>query len=122
MLLHDDRRQALLARDAPDGAQQLLHDDGRQAFERLGQAQAGRGVAAVRAVARAGRARAVRFSCRVSEAKMLRSCGPQPMPAAARWCAGSGCSATPPRWMVPACWRVAPARVSMSVVLPAPLR
>jgi hypothetical protein len=39
MLLHDDGRQALLARDARDGAQQLADDDGRQAFERLVQQQ-----------------------------------------------------------------------------------
>src|SRR6218665_2243665 len=110
MLLHDDRRQALLARDAPDGAQQLLHDDGRQAFERLAGEQQARGGEP------GGAGGGVGFWGTVREGKLLRPCGTQPMPAAARWCAGSGCSATPPRWMVPACWRVAPARVSMSVV------
>jgi hypothetical protein len=36
-----------------------------------------------------GRATAVRFSSTVSDLKMLRSCGTQPMPAAARRCTGS---------------------------------
>ncbi|OQC05992.1 MAG: hypothetical protein BWX79_02174 [Alphaproteobacteria bacterium ADurb.Bin100] len=39
MLLHDDGREAFIARDACNGAQQFLDDDGRQAFERLVQQQ-----------------------------------------------------------------------------------
>jgi hypothetical protein len=39
VLLHDDGRQAFVARDARDGAQQFLDDDRRQAFERLVQQQ-----------------------------------------------------------------------------------
>ena len=35
MLLDDDGRQALFARDAADPPQQLFNNDGRQAFERL---------------------------------------------------------------------------------------
>ena len=77
---------------------------------------------AVARPARAGRATAVRFSCTVSDLKMLRSCGTQPMPAAARSCEGSLCRATPASSIVPACWRVAPARVSINVLLPVPLR
>jgi hypothetical protein len=75
---------------------------------------------------RAGRATAVRFSCTVSDLKMLRSCGTQPMPAAARSCEGKRCNASTadptPSMMLPPCCRVAPASVLISVVLPVPLR
>ena len=39
MLLNNDRAQAFFPRDAADGAQQLLHDDGGQALQRLIQQQ-----------------------------------------------------------------------------------
>ena len=42
-------------------------------------------VDALAAVQGPGRATAVRFSSTVSDLKMLRSCGTQPMPAGARW-------------------------------------
>jgi hypothetical protein len=127
VLLDHDRRQAFVARHAADGAQQLGHDDRRQAFQRLVQQQqfgvehqrAAEGqhllLAARQLVPRLrrrssrrgkswntrftsqgpGRATALRFSSTVSDLKMLRSCGTQPMPAAARRCAGSVCRSCP---------------------------
>ena len=67
-----------------------------------------------------GRATAVRFSSTVSERKMLRSCGTQPMPSAARVSGASAIRGRPGRR--PAKRRVTPTRLSISVVLPTPLR
>ena len=53
---------------------------------------------------------------------MLRSCGTQPMPAAARWCGGSAVTSRPASTMRPAWRRVTPTSVLSSVVLPVPLR
>ena len=72
---------------------------------------------------RPGRATAVRFSSTVSERKMLRSCGTQPMPACgALVAARSAVMSRPSRRMLPPMWRVTPTIVLTSVVLPVPLR
>ena len=62
------------------------------------------------------------FSCTVSERKMLRSCGTQPMPSAARVSGASAPTSRPPSAIEPAKRRVTPTRLSISVVLPTPLR
>jgi hypothetical protein len=62
------------------------------------------------------------FSCTVSERKMFRSCGTQPMPAAARASGDSVAISRPPRLREPAKRRVTPTTLSISVVLPTPLR
>ena len=62
------------------------------------------------------------FSSTVSERKMLRSCGTQPMPARARWSGRSGVMSRPPTAMVPPNRRVTPTIELISVVLPVPLR
>ena len=67
-------------------------------------------------------ATAVMFSSTVSDLKMLRSCGTQPMPAMARWSGRMRVTSTPPRRMVPARRRVRPTMVLMRVVLPVPFR
>ena len=69
-----------------------------------------------------GRATAVRFSCTVSDLKILRSCGTQPMPAAARFSGFRRVMSRPASACVPPCRRVTPTMVSISVVLPTPLR
>ena len=69
-----------------------------------------------------GRATAVRFSSTVSERKMLRSCGVQPTPRRARACGGSWAMSSPPSQMRPPKRVVTPISVSISVVLPTPLR
>ena len=65
---------------------------------------------------------AVRFSSTVSDLKMLRSCGTQPMPAATRWSGRSPRSRGRRTRSIPARWRVTPTSVVSSVVLPVPLR
>src|SRR5215475_115122 len=62
------------------------------------------------------------FSSTVSERKMLRSCGTQPMPARARWSARSGVTSRPPSVTEPPKRRVTPTMELISVVLPVPLR
>ena len=69
-----------------------------------------------------GRATAVMFSSTVSERKILRSCGTQPMPAAARASGARVATSRPPRLSEPANRRVTPTMLSISVVLPTPLR
>src|SRR5947208_2285522 len=69
-----------------------------------------------------GRATAVRFSSTVSDLKMLRSCGTQPIPARARWSARSGVMSRPSRPIRPARKRVTPTIELIRVVLPMPLR
>ena len=71
---------------------------------------------------RPGRATAVRFSSTVSERKMLRSCGDQPMPAATRRSGRSRVMSRPSRRMLPALCVVRPTSELISVVLPVPLR
>ena len=73
-------------------------------------------------VQRPGRATAVRFSSTVSDLKMLRSCGTQPMPACARWSGRSGVMSRPSSAIVPPMKRVTPTIELISVVLPMPLR
>ena len=62
------------------------------------------------------------FSSTVSERKMLRSCGTQPMPQCARWSGRSAVMSRPSRLMLPPMWRVTPTIELTSVVLPMPLR
>ena len=69
-----------------------------------------------------GRATAVMFSCTLSERKMLRSCGTQPMPSAARVSGDAVPTSRPASAIEPAKRRVTPTRLSIKVVLPTPLR
>ena len=62
------------------------------------------------------------FSSTVSERKILRSCGTQPMPARARWSGRIAVMSRPPSVMVPPNRRVTPTIELISVVLPVPLR
>src|SRR5215470_11939569 len=64
----------------------------------------------------------VRFSSTVSDLKMLRSCGTQPMPACARWSGRSAVMSRPSSAMLPEMKRVTPTIELISVVLPMPLR
>ena len=69
-----------------------------------------------------GRAMAVRFSSTVSDLKMLRSCGDQPMPAWTRRSGRSRVMSRPPSLMLPDRCVVRPSSELISVVLPVPLR
>ena len=69
-----------------------------------------------------GCATAVMFSSTVSERKMLRSCGTQPIPARARWSGRSAVMSAPPSATAPPKRRVMPTMELISVVLPVPLR
>jgi hypothetical protein len=69
-----------------------------------------------------GRATDVRFSSTVSDRKMLRSCGTQPMPACARWSGRRAVMSRPSSAMLPAMKRVTPTIELIKVVLPMPLR
>src|SRR5882724_13100032 len=62
------------------------------------------------------------FSSTVSERKMLRSCGTQPIPARARWSGRRAVISSPPSATVPPKRRVMPTIELISVVLPVPLR
>ena len=62
------------------------------------------------------------FSSTVSERKMLRSCGTQPIPARARWSGRIAVMSGPPSATVPPKRRVMPTIELISVVLPVPLR
>ena len=62
------------------------------------------------------------FSSTVSERKMLRSWGTQPMPARARWSGRIGVMSRPPTLTVPPKRRVTPTIELINVVLPEPLR
>jgi hypothetical protein len=62
------------------------------------------------------------FSSTVSERKMLRSCGTQPMPARARWSGRIVVMSVPRSASVPPKRRVMPTMELTSVVLPVPLR
>ena len=106
-LLDDDRRQALerlveqqqLAGSAPARAPtaSICCSPPESWLPRLRGARPGAGTSRRRAagVHGPGRATAVRFSSTVSDLKMLRSCGTQPMPAAARRCGGSAVTSLP---------------------------
>src|SRR5262245_34378379 len=74
------------------------------------------------AVHRPGRAIAVRFSSTVSDLKILRSWGTQPMPAWARWSGREDVMSRPSRPIRPEMKRVTPTIELISVVLPIPLR
>ncbi len=62
------------------------------------------------------------FSSTVSERKMLRSCGTQPIPARARWSGRIAVISAPPSATEPPKRRVMPTMELISVVLPVPLR
>src|ERR1700710_1268493 len=62
------------------------------------------------------------FSSTVSDLKILRSCGTQPMPARARWSGRIGVMSSPLSVMLPPKQRVTPTMELISVVLPVPLR
>ena len=62
------------------------------------------------------------FSSTVSERKMLRSCGTQPMPARARWSGRKLVTSVPASTTEPEKRRVTPTIELISVVLPVPLR
>src|SRR6266850_641761 len=62
------------------------------------------------------------FSSTVSERKILRSCGTQPIPARARWSGRICVISRPPRVMVPPNRLLTPTIELISVVLPVPLR
>src|ERR1700733_10198444 len=62
------------------------------------------------------------FSSTVSERKILRSCGTQPIPARARWSGRIRVISSPPRLTVPPKRRVTPTIELISVVFPVPLR
>src|ERR1700722_8465656 len=62
------------------------------------------------------------FSSTVSDRKILRSCGTQPMPARARWSGRICVISSPPRVMVPPNRLVTPTIELTKVVLPVPLR
>ena len=62
------------------------------------------------------------FSSTVSERKMLRSCGTQPMPARARSSGRMKVMSRPPSVMLPPKRRVTPTMEFINVVLPVPLR
>src|SRR4051812_13083925 len=62
------------------------------------------------------------FSSTVSERKILRSCGTQPIPARARWSGRIDVISSPPSASVPPKRRVIPTIELISVVLPVPLR
>ena len=69
-----------------------------------------------------GCATAVMFSSTVSERKILRSCGTQPIPARARWSGRIAVMSSPPSARLPPKRRVMPTIELISVVLPVPLR
>jgi hypothetical protein len=62
------------------------------------------------------------FSSTVSDLKILRSCGTQPMPARARWSGRICVMSVPSSVMAPPKQRVTPTMELISVVLPVPLR
>src|SRR6476646_8369831 len=62
------------------------------------------------------------FSSTVSERKILRSCGTQPIPARARWSGRIAVISSPPSAIAPPKRRVMPTIELISVVLPVPLR
>src|SRR5262249_11940020 len=68
------------------------------------------------------RATTARFSSTVSDPNTSRSCGTHPSPSRLRRCAGSASTRAPWRKISPPCSVVKPHNVSISVVLPTPLR
>ena len=69
-----------------------------------------------------GRAATSRFSRKVSDGKISRSCGTKPSPAMLRRCGASVEMSLPCRLILPPCRLVWPMMVASSVVLPTPLR